>query len=101
MIPIWLTSSFYNVFWPDGRHAAPFVTTMIVTQPFFICGPLVNGNAMRGRRPYETAVMHVNFVPNEWGPGMATATAWWHGHGEWHTPSSSRCLLGGCEGYGS
>ena len=59
--PIWPMSSFYNVFWPDGRHTAPFVTKMIVTQPFFICGPLVNGNGMRGRRPYMTAIMLVNF----------------------------------------
>ena len=34
---------------------------MIITQPYFLCGPLVNGNGMRGRRPYMTVVLHVNF----------------------------------------
>ena len=69
---------------------------MIITQPYFICGPLVNGNGMRGRRPYKTAVMHIHFVPD-------TAMARWYG-GTWHARThahGSRCLLGGCEGYGS
>ena len=81
VIPIWPTSSFYNVFWPDGQRTAPFVTTMIATQPFFICGPLVNGIRMQGRRQYKTAIMHVNFKRNA--PN--------------NPPDSSRCLQGGCE----
>ena len=80
--PIWPGSSFYNVFWPDGRHTAPFVAEMIVTQPFFICGPLVNRNGMRGRRPYKTAVMLVNFRQNA--PKQ-------------NPPGSSKCLQGGWE----
>ena len=74
--PIWPGSSFYNVFWPDVRHTAPFVTNMIVTQPFFICGPLVNRNGMRGRRPYKTAITLVNFkqnAPKQYPPAAAGA----------------------------
>ena len=81
VVPIWPNSSFFNIFWPHGQHMADFVTTMIVTQPYFLCGPLVNGNGMRGRRPYVTAVLHVNFRQDA--PKKLL--------------SSSMCLQAGCE----
>ena len=54
----------YNLFWTYGRHTPPFVTKMIVTKRFFICGSLVNGKGMPGRRPYKAAIMLVNFKQN-------------------------------------
>ena len=61
VVPVWPNSSYYGVFWPDGFHAAKFVIDMILLQPFFLCGPLVTGNGMRGRKPYRTAVIKVDF----------------------------------------
>ena len=60
VVPVWPASS-YNIFWPDGVHAAVFVSGMLIVQPYFVCGPLVNGNGMRGRKTYRTAVMKVDF----------------------------------------
>ena len=48
-------------FFPDGKHAAQFVTKMRRLQPIFICGPLVKSNGMRGRKCYITAVLEVDF----------------------------------------
>ena len=50
IVPVWPNSMFFNVFWPDGQHTADFVTEMIIIQPHFFCGPLVNGNGMRGKK---------------------------------------------------
>ena len=60
IVPVWTNSSFFNVFWRDGQHTADFVTKMIITQPYFICGPMVNGDGMRGKRPYMKAVLHID-----------------------------------------
>ena len=81
VVPIWPNSSFFNVFWPDGQQTADFVTTMIVTQPYFLCRRLMNGNGMRRRRPYMTAVLHVNFRRDA----------------SKNFLSSSKCLQAGCE----
>ena len=40
IIPVWAGSSFYSTFWPDGRHAADFVSKMEFVNPYFECGPL-------------------------------------------------------------
>lgn len=78
VVPVWPNSSYYNVFWPDGFHAAEFITTMFTVQPYFLCGPLVTSNGMRGRKPYHTAVVKVDFREGggQGGPKL--------------------CLLGGC-----
>jgi hypothetical protein len=62
LVPIWPKSSFYSFFWPDGRHPAYWVEAMLVVKPFFICGPLVTGRGLRGRRPFYSAVLKVSFL---------------------------------------
>ena len=62
VIPVWAGSSFYSTFWPDGKHAAAFVSKMEFVNPFYECGPLVNGTSMRGFKPYRTAVLKVDFT---------------------------------------
>ena len=65
--PVWAGASFFAKLRPDGRHAAKYVKKMIVIQPFFVCGPLVKSLGMRGRRPYSTAVLKVDFsTPYSW-----------------------------------
>ena len=61
VVPIWPASTFFSSFFPDGRHAASFVTKMRRLQPIFICGPLVKSNGMRGRKNYVTAILKVDF----------------------------------------
>ena len=61
VVPIWPSSTFFSTFFPDGKHAAKFVTKMRRLQPIFICGPLVRSNGMRGRKSYITAVLKVDF----------------------------------------
>ena len=61
VVPIWPSSTFFSTFFPDGKHAAQFVTKMRRLQPIFICGPLVKSNGMRGRKSYITAVLAVDF----------------------------------------
>ena len=80
VVPVWPNSSFYGVFWPDGFHAAEFITEMFLVQPFFICGPLVTGNGMRGRKAYQTAILKVDFRVGEGRSGQ------------------KKCLVGGCWG---
>ena len=43
------------------RVRTEFVTGMILMRPSFMCGPLVTSNEMRGRRPYRTAIVKVDF----------------------------------------
>ena len=76
IVPVWAGASFFTIFWPDGQHAAGFVKKMLLMKPFFICGPLVNRNGMRGRRPYKTAITLVNFkqnAPKQYPPAAAGA----------------------------
>ena len=80
VVPVWPNSSFYGVFWPDGFHAAECVTNMFLVQPYYICGPLVTGSGMRGRKPYQTAILRVDFRV---GGGRS---------------GQKLCLLGGCWG---
>ena len=61
IVPVWASSTFFPTFFPDGKHAAEFVTKMRRLQPIFICGPLVKSNGMRGRKSYITAVLAVDF----------------------------------------
>ena len=61
VVPVWANSTFYSHFWPDGRHAAPWVQGMLLLQPDFICGPLVTSTGMRGRKSYLTGVLLVDF----------------------------------------
>ena len=62
VVPVWAGASFYSTFWPDGKHAAGFVSKMEFVNPFFECGPLVTGSSMRGFKSYRTAVMRVDFT---------------------------------------
>ena len=67
VVPVWAGASFFNKLWPDGRHAAEFVVKMVLMQPFFVCGPSVTSDGMRGRRPFTTAVLKVDFsAPYSW-----------------------------------
>jgi hypothetical protein len=50
VVPIWPNSSFYSVFWPDGRHFANFVLHQDIVQPYFLVGPLVTGGGMRCKK---------------------------------------------------
>ena len=61
IVPVWASSTFFPTFFPDGKHAAEFVTKMRRLQPIFICGPLVKSNGMRGKKSYITAVLAVDF----------------------------------------
>ena len=80
IVPVWAGASFFSVFWPDGRHAAPFVSKMVLFSPFFICGPLVTTTALRGRKSFATAALRVDFSRQ-------------HSAG---TRSKHFCLVGGC-----
>ena len=80
--PVWAGASFFTKLWPDGRHAAKFIRKMVLLQPFFVCGPLVTSLGMRGRKPYLTAVMKVDFsAPYSWQPSIY----------------KQLCLSGGCD----
>ena len=80
--PIWAGASFFAKLWPDGRHAAKFVRKMLMIRPFFVCGPLVKSLGMRGRKPYFTAVLKVDFsTPYSWQSSTC----------------KQLCLSGGCE----
>ena len=71
VVPVWPRSSYFTKLWPDGRHAAEFVVEMMVMQPYFECGPLVTSDGLRGRRPFNTAVLKVDFsVPYLWDPSV-------------------------------
>ena len=85
LVPVWPASSFFNFFWPDGRHSASWVESMWLTRPRFVCGPLVTSNGFRGRRIFESAILNIsfeNFVD-----------------GNFHTSVTKQelCLLGGCD----
>ena len=80
IVPIWAGASFFSIFWPDGRHAAGFVTKMLVIKPFFVCGPLVTTDALRGRKSFSTAALKVDFTR----PNVSART------------DEQFCLAGGC-----
>ena len=82
VVPVWPNSAWYTVFWPDGRHAAPFITKMILIRPYFICGPLVTSTGMRGLKSYLTAVVLVDFRAARQGASGGSG--------------GGRCLQGGC-----
>ena len=83
VVPIWPSSTFFSSFFPDGTHAARFVTMMRKLQPIFICGPLVKSNGMRGRKSYVTAILKVDFR---------------RGAFRRQQESEEFCVLGGCRG---
>ena len=80
VVPVWPASTFYNTFWPDGTHGLEGTQKMLIRNPYFVCGPLVTSHIMRGRAPYQTAFMEVNF---------SRQAA--------QLPLSKKCLKGGCE----
>ena len=61
VVPVWSTSSFFSIFWPDGVHVADWVVKVLLVQPEFICGPGVTEIVLRGRRKFSTAVVKVDF----------------------------------------
>ena len=61
VLPVWAGATFFPTFWPDGAHAASFVTKIVFINPCFECGPLVSGSSMRGFKAYRTAVIAVDF----------------------------------------
>lgn len=81
VVPVWPNSTWYTVFWPDGRHAATFIQKMILIKPYFICGPLVASTGMRGLKSYQTAVVQVDFRAARRGAAGGRGL----------------CLQGGCE----
>ena len=80
VVPVWPASTFYSIFWPDGTHALQGTQKMLIMNPFFVCGPLVTSHVMRGRAPYRTAILEVNF-----------------NRGASQSPRRERCLKGGCK----
>ena len=82
VVPVWPTSSFFSIFWPDSTHAAKCVTKVLLVQPEFICGPRVTEQVMRGRRSFLTAVMKVDFR----GERVVQEGGW-----------REFCLQGGCQ----
>ena len=87
VVPVWPNSSFFSVFWPDGKHCASFVVDILSLQPYFVAGPLVTSNGMRGRKSYLTAILQVDFGST----GVVSASS---------TIASKFCLAGGCEDCG-
>ena len=79
---MWAGASFFARLWPDGRHAAAFIRKMVLLQPYFICSPLVLSSGMRGRKPYLTAVLKVDF---------STTYSWQS------SLVKQLCLAGGCD----
>ena len=65
VVPVWPTSSFFSVFWPDGVHAAGWVSKVLLVQPEFICSPRVTDSVLRGTRQFFTAVIRVDFRSSE------------------------------------
>ena len=80
IVPVWAGASFFSIFWPDGRHAAGFVSRMLIMKPFFVCGPLVTTDALRGRKSFFTAALKVDFT-------RSTVRA---------STNKQFCLAGGC-----
>ena len=80
IVPVWPNSSFFSVFWPDGRHSADFATKVTYIQPTFLCGPLVTSTGMRGKKSYQTAAMLVDFRASRASSSLL----------------GESCLLGGC-----
>ena len=83
VVPVWANSTYFSVFWPDGRHGADFIARMMFVQPTFICGPLVASWGMKGKKSYQTAVCLVDSRVRE-GQGAPSRLA-------------ESCLQGGCE----
>ena len=82
VVPVWASSTFFSVFWPDGTHAAPWVVKLMLVQPKFVPSPRVLGKVFSGRRSFMTAIMKVDFR------GAA---------GEERVGWRDFCLKGGCE----
>ena len=61
VLPVWPRSSFFSFFFPDGMHLAFWVTEVLWTRPYFICGPLVTSRFMRGRKSFDTVLIKVDF----------------------------------------
>ena len=87
VVPVWPNSTFFSVFWPDGKHCASFVVDFFTLQPYFVAGPLVTSNGMRGRKSYFTAILQVDF--------SSTDTVSYSS-----TIASKFCLAGGCKDCG-
>ena len=61
VIPVWPASTFFSSFFPDGVHALKSVQKMLFIDPRFICGEQVTSHIMRGKEPYQTVVLELDF----------------------------------------
>ena len=61
LVPVWPRSSFFSFFFPDGKHLAVWVSEVMWTRPYFVCGPLVTSRSFRGRRRFDSALLKADF----------------------------------------
>ena len=61
LVPVCPRSSFFSFFFPDGKHLAVWVSEVMWTRPYFVCGPLVTSRGFRGRRRFDSALLKADF----------------------------------------
>jgi hypothetical protein len=61
VIPVWPMSAWFNFFFPDGRHAANWVKTLLLIDPFYSSGFRV-GTVFKGRKSFPTCVLEFDFA---------------------------------------
>ena len=61
LVPVWPRSSFFTFFFPDGMHLASWVVRCLWVRPYYITGPYVKSNGLRGRKKFSTVLLEANF----------------------------------------
>ena len=62
LVPVWPRSSFFTFFFPDGMHLPEWVVECLWVKPYFITGPYVTSNGLRGRKKFSTVLLKADFT---------------------------------------
>ena len=62
LVPVWPRSSFFTFFFPDGMHLPEWVVGYLWVKPYFITGPYVTSNGLRGRKKFSTVLLKADFT---------------------------------------
>ena len=60
VIPAWPRSPWFSCFFPDGKHCAAWVKTLIILNPVFVSGIGV-GQVFKGLKQFDTAALEFDF----------------------------------------
>ena len=60
VIPVWSRSPWFSWFFPDGKHCAAWVKTLIILNPVFVSGIGV-GPLFKGLKQVDTAAIEFDF----------------------------------------